>query len=153
MSNQDKHFSDNEVKHLEMIQAIIARMGQNSFVIKGLTITLFAGTFALLEKGLCSFSFCFLIIPIVFLWFLDSYYLRKERQYRKLYNMTRIHKVALFDMSISNVNGKHTCYLCCLFSKTEWVFYLTLILSILIIQNDIVAKLITLIKTMIANGY
>lgn len=38
---------DNKVKHLEMIQAVINRMAQNSFLLKGWSVVLTAAIFAL----------------------------------------------------------------------------------------------------------
>ena len=39
-----------KLKHLEFIQGVINRMGQNSFLIKGWTVTLVAALFALAAK-------------------------------------------------------------------------------------------------------
>ena len=38
MPKQD--YTDKEIKHLEMIESVIERMGQNSFALKGWTMTL-----------------------------------------------------------------------------------------------------------------
>jgi hypothetical protein len=70
-------------KEIEIIQDNIKRIGTNSFMIKGWTITLVVA--ALLFKGpktqvLISF------IPIFSFWILDAYFLRLERRYRKLYD-------------------------------------------------------------------
>ena len=146
MTNQDKNFSENEVKHLEMIQSVIMRMGQNSFIVKGLSITLVAGIYTMLDKSTC-FSFTYItIVPILFLWFLDAYYLKKERQYRELYNMARLHKVNLFDMDISHIEGKSSGFWHCFFSKTEWFFYLILIVATILVQRQIVLYRMTIIE-------
>ena len=65
--------SEHKVKHLEMIQAIIERMGKNSFVVKGWSFT----------------SILILFVTILF-WFHDAYYLLLERQYRCLYDEVRL---------------------------------------------------------------
>ena len=57
-------------------------MSHNSFLIKGWTITLVV--VSLLLKGTQEHIFL-AIIPLVTFWLLDSYYLRQERLYRKLY--------------------------------------------------------------------
>ena len=41
---------ENKLKHLEMIQGIINRMASNSFALKGWSVTLVAGIFALSSK-------------------------------------------------------------------------------------------------------
>ena len=38
------------MKHMEMIQGVINRMASNSFALKGWTVTLVAGIFALASK-------------------------------------------------------------------------------------------------------
>lgn len=82
-------FEDNRVKHLDMIQAVVARLAGNSFLIKGWALTLtgaFLG-FALnkTDSGLAAAA----IIPIVVFWALDTYYLRAERLFRVLYERVR----------------------------------------------------------------
>jgi len=77
-------------KHLEMIQGIINRMAQVSFVIKGWTITLVAGLLAFAVNSQCwSYSLLALLPALVF-WGLDAYYLRQERLFRRLYDKVRL---------------------------------------------------------------
>lgn len=45
---------ENKLKHLEMIQGIINRMASNSFALKGWSVTLVAGIFALSSKDASS---------------------------------------------------------------------------------------------------
>lgn len=72
-------------KHLGLIQDIIARMANNSFLLKGWTITLVAALFALAEKD-SNVNFAILaLFPALSFWGLDAYYLRQERFFRKLY--------------------------------------------------------------------
>lgn len=78
--------NDDQRKHLEMLQAVIARLASNSFSIKGWAVALVAvlGGFAAKDSdprfvfGLWLPAFCF--------WGLDAFYLRQERLYRALYN-------------------------------------------------------------------
>lgn len=71
------------MREVETIQAIINRMGHNSFLIKGWTITLVVAT--LLLKGI-EIQIFIAFIPIIIFWLLDSYFLWQERLYRKLYD-------------------------------------------------------------------
>ena len=41
---------ENKLRHLEMIQNIISRMANNSFLLKGWTVTLVAGIFTISSK-------------------------------------------------------------------------------------------------------
>jgi len=72
-----------------MIQAVISRMANNSFMLKGWAVTLVAGVFALSAKDANQMYFLIAYIPIVLFWFLDSYYLQLERKFRVLYNKVR----------------------------------------------------------------
>ena len=73
-------------KHLEFIQSIVARMAGNSFLLKGWSVTVTSGLFALSAKDNNPvFAFVALFPSLVF-WGLDAYYLRQERLFRKLYD-------------------------------------------------------------------
>ena len=80
--NGKKDSHDFFLKEIDIIQSIIKRMSHNSFLIKGWTITLVV--VSLLLKGTQEHIFL-AIIPLVTFWLLDSYFLRQERLYRKLY--------------------------------------------------------------------
>lgn len=127
MAKQD--YSDKEIKHLEMIESVIERMGQNSFALKGWTMTLIVAICAFSAAGSERKFALIAIAPIVVFWFLDAFYLQRERKYRELYKRVTAHEVALFDMDISKVHGKKTAFIKCLFSVTEWLFYLVCIVA------------------------
>lgn len=84
MAGGDKHYSDKH-KHLEMIQAVINRMGSNSFVFKGWSITIITGISAFVanDKNLSLILIPF--IATILFWSVDAYYLMLEREFRKLY--------------------------------------------------------------------
>ena len=65
-----------------MIQNIISRMANNSFLLKGWTVTLVAGIFAISSKEADKIYFLIAYIPVFVFWGLDSYYLLQERLYR-----------------------------------------------------------------------
>jgi hypothetical protein len=74
-------------KHLEFIQKIIVRMAGNSFLLKGWSVTVTSGLFALSAKDNNPiFAFVALFPSLVF-WGLDAYYLRQERLFRRLYDV------------------------------------------------------------------
>lgn len=123
---------NNKITHMEMIQGIINRMGGNSFSLKGWAVTLVAGIFALASKDTDKMYFLIAYVPIVVFWFLDAFYLLQERLYRALYNKVRVMKAedVNFDMNtnLPELKSKRTTYIDCLFSKTEFGFYLPLAL-------------------------
>ena len=131
MAKQD--YDDKEIKHLEMIESVIERMGQNSFALKGWTMTLVVAICAFSAAGTERKFALVAIAPIIAFWFLDSFYLQKERKYRELYKNVTAHKAAPFNMDISNVTGKKTAFIKCLFSVTEWLFYLVCIIAITVV--------------------
>lgn len=84
--------SDDKIKHLEFIQTIIARMANNSFLIKGWSVTIAAAFFALAARDSDQIFSVLAIFPIFVFWYLDAYYLRQERLFRQLYNKVRTGK-------------------------------------------------------------
>jgi len=129
--------SDIKIKHLEMVQAVINRMASNSFMLKGWAVTLVAGVFVLASKDSNKIFFLIAYIPIVMFWFLDSYYLRLERQYRALYNSIRVEQSEdNTDFNLSppptNVNDKTVLHQS-LLSPTELGFYLPFALLVAVV--------------------
>jgi hypothetical protein len=130
---------NNKQKHLEFIQGVISRMGNNSFLIRGWSMTLIAGILALgisqNIKGLWPIS----IFSIIVFWFLDSYFLSQEKLYRKLYDFVRQqpeNKID-FSMDISNVESDGCSLLDCAFSVTIGVFYIGALIITYIIFNSL----------------
>ncbi len=81
---------EERIRHLELIQSAISRMANNSFLLKGWSITLVAALFALAAKD-SRVSFAVLaLFPSLSFWGLDAYYLRQERLYRALYDAIRV---------------------------------------------------------------
>ena len=72
-------------KYLEMIQNVIERLARNSFQIKAWSATIFTATIVLTYSVINIIIFTVLITAIVLFWALDSYYLKQERLFRKLY--------------------------------------------------------------------
>ena len=126
-------YSDHEIKHIEMVESIIQRMGQNSFSLKEWTMTLIVAICAFSAAGSERRFALVASAPIIVFWFLDSFYLQKERQYRELYNRIIRHDVSTFSMDISSIKEENTKYIKCLFSITEWLFYGVCIVAIIIV--------------------
>src|SRR5688572_16361539 len=72
-------------KHMDYVQAVIARLATNSFLMKGWALTVSAGLFGY-AIAKASWPIALLgFLPSIGFWFLDSYYLRQERLFRCLY--------------------------------------------------------------------
>lgn len=76
-----------KIKYLEMIQAVITRMANNSHQLKQWCMVSMAAGWGLMVKH--DFSFCVFIgmsmLTFVF-WYLSSYYLQCERLFRNMYD-------------------------------------------------------------------
>ena len=77
--------TDDERKHLEFVQAAITRMANNSFLLKGWTVTLTAAVIGLVAKETKPELVLIAFVPALAFWGLDAYYLTLERRFRKLY--------------------------------------------------------------------
>lgn len=128
MSNKTE-CNENQIKHLEMIENVIERMAQNSFALKGWAMTLVAAICALATAGSEHRFVVVALIPILIFWFLDAFYLQKERKYRELFNKARAEDLN-FSMDTEGLSGKKTRYIRCLFSVSEWVFYFSILAGV-----------------------
>lgn len=83
---------DKEILHkeIDLIQNVINRMANNSFLLKGWLITLIAVILALTKDSLLSTDLTYLslilCLPVIVFWYLDAFFLHKEKCYRKLYD-------------------------------------------------------------------
>lgn len=126
----------NKEKHLEMIENVISRMANCSFLIKGWTLTIIAAVFTLAAKDtdIKFVIIAYIIIPCF--WILDGFYISKERQYRSLYDEVRQASGSQSDFSMDTRRfdeGRGT-WLKSIFSKTLNLFYIPLFVTILIIM-------------------
>lgn len=121
-------------KHLELIENIISRMANCSFLIKGWTLTIVAAVFGLAAKDsdIKFVIIAYVIIPCF--WFLDAFYLSKERQYRSLYDNVRNNTNTDFSMNTSEFNKGKNTWINSIFSKTLNLFYIPLICIIFVIM-------------------
>ena len=133
---------ENKIKHLEMIQGVITRMANNSFLLKGWAVTLLAGIFVLAGRDMNGLYFLIAYVPIIAFWFLDSYYLLQEKLFRDLYDKVRKLSENEIDFTMDTRSGEQNHqfekYKTCLLSKTELWFYLPLALviaAVIIVSN------------------
>ncbi|MGW1958577.1 hypothetical protein ACWCPI_38570 [Streptomyces sp. NPDC001920] len=77
------------IKHLEFVQATITRLGTNSFLVKGWALTLAAGLLALSASRLSWQLAVVGVVPLTCFWYLDCFFLRQERAFRRLYDDAR----------------------------------------------------------------
>lgn len=127
---------ENKIKHLEMIQSIISRMANNSFLLKGWSVVLVSALFALAAKD-ANVSFVYLAyFPALAFWILDGYFLWQEKLFRALYDYVRglAEDKIDFSMDTSTVKEKKVSWGSAVFSKTLLIFHGTVLASILIVM-------------------
>jgi hypothetical protein len=77
-------------KEIDLIQGIINRMSHNSFLLKGWAITIIVAVLALTKDTLVTNDLTYfsiiLLIPLIVFWYLDAFFLHKEKCYIKLYD-------------------------------------------------------------------
>ena len=115
------------VKHLEMTQAVINRLGSNSFLLKGWSMTIIVTATVLIARHDIQHPclILFLIIPILGFWTLDGYFLWKERVFREIYDDIRRQSDTDFKMDVMKHKNKPKCsWASALFSRTLNIFYL-----------------------------
>lgn len=114
------------VKHLEMIQGIINRLGHDSFLIKGWSMAILAaGIIFIVRAGIQNeYIILTFLVPVVGFWILDGYFVRQERLFRELYKEIRKLDVTDFDMDTRQHKNKPKCWrICAAFSETLVIFY------------------------------
>ncbi|MEF1327824.1 hypothetical protein [Vibrio sp. M260121] len=119
-----------KIAHLGFIQGVINRMGQNSFLLKGWSITLVAALFALAAKDANEQFALIAYIPTVVFWLLDAFFLHQEKLYRKLYEQVaeEIIDSSKFTLNTSVVKDSVEGYASVILSKTLLPFYGLIIL-------------------------
>lgn len=136
---------DKEILHkeIDLIQGVINRMANNSFLLKGWLITLIVGVLALTKDTILTNDITYLsivlILPVIVFWYLDAFFLHKERCFRELYKWVIENRKESDDYLYSldykrfedNVDG----IVRIMFSSTLRIFYGVTILILLVITT------------------
>jgi hypothetical protein len=89
MADGYESFEDQRVKHLELIQAVVGRLGTDGFLVKGWALTV-AGAFLGFAINKSNWQLAVVaLLPATAFWGLDAYFLRCERLFRCLYSKVR----------------------------------------------------------------
>lgn len=119
--------SEDQRKHLELLQITITRMAVNSFLIKGWSVTLVAALFALAAKDSDQSFVIVSYFPCILFWSLDGYYLAQERKFRSLYEAARSGKAEVYSMNTKPHEGQRDTWLSTMPSTTLLLFHGTII--------------------------
>lgn len=130
MSNEPKPtHGENKRAHLTMIQGVIDRMGGNLFYLRGWSITLLVGLFAVSTSSLLAveqWAPTLFFVLLVLFWIYDGYFLSLERKYRGLYDKVRTLMEEDIDFSMSVGEFKthaDKTILAAMLSPTLFAFY------------------------------
>lgn len=121
-------------KHLEFVQGVINRMGQNSFLIKGWTVTLVSALFALAAKDTNQKFVIVAYFPTMVFWLLDSYYLYQERLFRKVYDHVRKETTVDYSLNTKNFDKGISDWAGAALSKTILLFYGIVFITLIIVM-------------------
>jgi len=92
---------EQKLKHLEFIQAAIARMATNSFLFKGWAITIAAGLLAFAAVDTQTALLAIALVSTAMFWGLDGYYLWLERGFVALHGQVAAKQEQDIDFSMS----------------------------------------------------
>lgn len=114
-----------KIAHLGFIQGIITRMGANSFLLKGWSVTLVAAMSALAVKDADKSFMLLAFFPVFVFWWLDGFFLHKEKLYRRLFEKVAAGEIPshTFTLDASIVDDEVPTFICVLFSKTLLLFH------------------------------
>jgi len=128
--SETQHLDEKQIKHLEMIQAVIARMAGNSFALKGWAVTVAGAVLAFGADRKDTAVALLALVPAIVFWGLDGYYLALERRFRALYDDVRTGKApaeeGAFSMNIAPYLASETVARA-VFRPTVWPIYAALI--------------------------
>lgn len=113
------------IKHLEIIQGVINRLANNSFLIKSWSMTIISAAILFISRNQNYSEYIILsfLIPVLGFWILDGYFLWQERIFRGIYNDVRTQESTDFEMPTSR-QTKKIKWIKAIFSKTLNIFYL-----------------------------
>lgn len=90
---------EKKLKHLEFLQNIITRMANNSFLLKGWSITVVGAIIGLYKDGIDWKVVLIAMFLVAMFWTLDAYFLAQERLFRKRYDQVRVKEEEAIDFS------------------------------------------------------
>jgi hypothetical protein len=129
------------IEHLKMIQGVINRLATCSFQLKGWVVTL-AAALQVFLKGEANPAYLFVpALPVIAFWFLDGWYLRQERLFRRLYDNVRGEEAtADFSMDTQPFRKAVGSVMKVTFSRTLLLFYGPVLIVLLLLESLLLHK-------------
>ena len=128
--------SSNKHAHLSMIQDVVNRLSNNSFLLKGWSVVLVSAMFALSAKDTAPLFVYLAYFPAIAFWGLDGYFLKQEKLFRGLYDHVRELPEDSIDYSMdtSRAAAKGDSWLGVTLSKTLLAFHGVVVASIVAVM-------------------
>mgnify|MGYP000929438968 CR=1 FL=1 len=135
-------------KEIDLIQGVISRMANNSFLLKGWCISLIAVLLALTKDTIVAINLEYfnlvLVLPVIAFWYLDAYFLHKERCYRRLYNWTIANRMTsddfLYNLDYTRFKKDEKSIFAIMLSKTLLPLYgLVLLITLALSLHNIIS--------------
>ena len=122
----ESKYSDDVRQHLSFIQGVITRMNSNSFSMKGWMVAIVSALCAVYaSNSTADTAYIYIIAAIIadiLFCFLDAYYLKMEKEYRKLYSKVLKNPVETdFNMKIED--EQKVCLCEAFSSPSVWILY------------------------------
>ena len=127
---------EKKLAHLKMIQGIVNRLSNNSFLLKGWSVVLVSALFALAAGNTKVYFIYLAYFPAIAFWVLDGYFLWQESLFRALYDHVRQTKEEEvdFSMDIRIVKSQVKPWSDVIFSMTLLIFHGTVLTSIVVVM-------------------
>lgn len=127
---------ENKRTHLAMIQGVVNRLAQDSFLLKGWSVVLVSALFALAANSSNQYFVYLAYFPAIAFWILDGYFLWQERLFRALYDKVRVlnEDDIDFSMDTTELKADNKSWSEAIFSNTLLIFHGTIIGSIVIVM-------------------
>ena len=125
-------FTPERIKHMELVQAVIARLANEAALVRGWALTVAAAFYGFAAKSLNWRTAAVGLMPVGAFWWLNVYYLWSEQKYRRLYNrlVESGDTVAPFFMDASKEAAPVSK---AVWSPVVWPFYFTMVVVGLIL--------------------
>lgn len=98
--------TEDQRKHLDFIQAVIARLASSSATVKGWALTVAAFVFGFAATQAVPVVAGLGLVVVTVFGLLDSYYLREERLFRYLYDDARQGNIEVYSMNKNAYSSK-----------------------------------------------
>ena len=125
------------VEHLRLIQGVINRMAQVSFILKGWAVTIVVAMFGFAANTSTPWLGLLTLFPSLLFGGLDAYYLKQERLFRCLYEKARLDPdgkvIPSFSMNTNPCEGEVGSWWRTLLRPTIGWFYGTIVILTIII--------------------